>query len=357
MKGSTVFERGLRAVSRFIVFFIIVAFVVTCCMLLFISTMAHTMNVDYTSANLGAAAKLTFINVVALSLILTVIDTIRRYFTVERPARKIIDAAQRMMQGDFSARVVKSRLAFVNDKFSEIGECFNKMAEELEGVETLRTDFVSNVSHELKTPMAVMHNYALMLKSGTHSQKEQEEYIDAIYQSSSRLATLVSNILKLNKLENRQTGLQRSRYNLSEQVCECLLGFEDTWEKKNINIETDIEDEVFVFTDGEIMSIVWNNLISNALKFTDAGGTVFVSVTSLGDTVSVTVKDTGCGIPKDVGERMFDKFYQGDTSRATEGNGLGLALVKRVIDITGCDISASSKVGVGTAFTVRMRRA
>ena len=356
MKKGPGVERALRGVSRFILFFIIVAFVVTCCMLLFLSTLAYTINVDFTSVNIGVAAKLTFINVVALSLILTVLDTLRRYFAVERPARDIIEAAERIMQGDFSARIDKRRFSLFGEKFSEIAECFNRMAEKLQGVETLRTDFVSNVSHELKTPMAVMHNYALMLKRGAHSEQEREEYIDAIYAASSSLASLISNILKLNKLENRQTSLQRTRYNLSEQVCECLLGFEDTWEKKNINIETDIEDDVFVFTDGEIMSIVWNNLISNALKFTDAGGTVFVSVASLGDTVSVTVKDTGCGIPKDVGERMFDKFYQVDTSRATEGNGLGLALVKRVIDITGCDISASSKVGVGTAFTVRMRR-
>ena len=144
---------------------------------------------------------------------------------------------------------------------------------------------------------------------------------------------------------------------MSEQICECLLAFENVWEEKQLDIETEIEEEVLVTSDEELLSLVWNNLFSNAIKFTASGGKVSLSVQSQGEMVEVSVTDTGCGIPAEVGKHIFEKFYQGDTSHAQQGNGLGLALVKRVIDIVGGDISVSSEVGKGSTFMVRLRRA
>ena len=183
------------------------------------------------------------------------------------------------------------------------------------------------------------------------------EYARAITGQSRRLANLITNILKLNRLENQQIYPAAKRYNLGEQLAECLLNFESTWEKKNIDIETNMEEEVFVESDGELLSLVWNNLFSNALKFTEPGGTVSVTMKTEGAFVTIKVSDTGCGIPPETGKHIFEKFYQGDTSHATQGNGLGLALVKRVVDIVGGELSVESEVGKGSTFTVKIRRA
>ena len=230
------------------------------------------------------------------------------------------------------------------------------MAQELSSTETLRTDFVANVSHELKTPLSIMQNYGSLLSQPKLDDEKRIEYAKGVVDASKRLANLITNILKLNKLENQQITPAFEKYNLSEQVCECLLDFEDVWEKKEINIQTDIEEDIYISSDKEMMSLVWNNLFSNAIKFNKNGGMLSLSIKREGEYAIVKISDTGCGISPQVGKHMFDKFYQGDTSHATQGNGLGLALVKRVIDITGCDISVESEVGRGTTFTVKLRR-
>lgn len=346
----------LRSLNNYVTFFLLVAFVISCCMILFIEIMRDSMGIVLTDANIGAAAKLTFLNVVFLSFLLTAIDGIRRKWMVERPAKKIVEGANRIMQGDFSVRIEPNRSIDPNDKFNEIIDCFNKMAEELSGTETLRTDFIANVSHELKTPLAVMSNYATMLASPGLPEEKRVEYARHISDASKRLADLISNILKLNKLENQQIFPIAENYDLGEQLCNCFLAFEDMWEKKELEIETDLEDDVFVASDAEMMSLVWNNLFSNAIKFTEPGGKIALSLHTEGEYALVSVQDSGCGISKETGSHIFEKFYQGDTSHAAQGNGLGLALVKRIIDITGSDIYVESELGKGTKFTVRMRR-
>jgi len=346
----------LKSLNHYIVFFMFMAFVITCCMVLFVETMAYTMGLTLTEKNVAAAAKLTFGNVLLLSLLCTVVDAIRREYTVNRPVKKIIQAAQKMTEGDFSVRIESMNKVNLEDSFQQIGECFNKLAEELAGTETLRTDFIANVSHELKTPLAVMQNYGILLKQPGLSEELRIEYADAIVSASRRLADLITNILKLNKLENQQIFPAAEEYDLSEQICQCLLNFESVWEKKNIQIETEIDDEVRISSDKELLSLVWNNLFSNAFKFTQSDGVVTVRLKDHKDHVLVQVADAGCGISREVGARIFDKFYQGDTSHATQGNGLGLALVKRIIDITGSDISVESEVGKGSVFTVKLRR-
>lgn len=347
------FEKVLRFLSHFIVFFLIVAFAITCCVMLFTRVLADTIEIELTSDNIGTAAKLTFVNVLVISLILTVIDTVRRYFKVERPIKMICEAANRIVEGDFSVRIKRIN---GENTLNEVIDRFNKMAEELSGIETLRTDFIANVSHELKTPIAVMQNYASLLSTAGLSEEKRIEYARSITDASKRLSALITNILKLNKLENQQIAPTPCIYDLGEQVCECLISFEDIWEKKRIELDTQIEDGISVKSDPEIMSLVWNNLFSNAFKFTEGGGKVSVRVFSDGDRAVVEVEDTGCGISSEVGAHIFDKFYQGDTSHASSGNGLGLALVKRAVDITESSISVESEVGKGTVFTVVMRR-
>ena len=333
------------------------SFVITCCMLLFLSMLSGSMEITYTERGIRFAAVATFVNVIFLSLLCTVIDAVRRRLFVERPVRRIVKGAEKIMRGDFTARIEPFHSIDSGDGFDVIIDCFNRMAEELSGVETLRTDFIANVSHELKTPLAVIQNYGTMLQSPDLTAKQQAEYAKAITERSRRLADLITNILKLNRLENQQIYPAAKRYDLGEQLAECLLQFEDTWEEKNIEIETDLEEEVFVESDDELLSLVWNNLFSNALKFTESGGTVSVTLKAEGNSAVVEIADTGCGISPETGRHIFEKFYQGDTSHAAQGNGLGLALVKRVADIVGGEITVESKAGKGSTFTVKIRRA
>ena len=231
------------------------------------------------------------------------------------------------------------------------------MAEELGSVETLRTDFIANVSHEMKTPLAVMQNYGTLLQSPNLSEEKRIEYAKGVTDGSHRMADMMTNILKLNRLENQQIYPEVSEFDLGEHLCECLLQYENVWEKANIEIETDIAENVKVKADAELLGHVWNNLFSNAFKFTSSGGTVTVSLTATDHHAIVKVTDTGCGMTPEVGARIFEKFYQGDTSHSVQGNGLGLALVKRAIDIMQGKIGVESAVGVGTTFTVKIRRA
>ena len=350
------YKKILHGISNWFVFFLVAAFVVTCCMTLFITVIADTLDLTFTEDNISAAAKLTFGNVLLISLLFTVIDAVRRRLMVDRPTKRIISAGEKITSGDFSVRVEPFRDNMAYESFNSIINCFNKMAQELGSVETLRTDFIANVSHELKTPLAVMQNYGTMLQSPDLPDEKRIEYAKGITDNSRRLASLITNILKLNKLENQQIFPVSERFDLSEQLCESLLQFEEIWEQKNIEIETDIEDEININSDFELLSLVWNNLLSNAFKFTENGGTVSVSLSANDEYATVKISDTGCGISAETGAHIFEKFYQGDTSHAMQGNGLGLALVKRVVDIMNGEIAVESKVGMGSTFTVRLKR-
>jgi len=348
-------RRVLKTISNYAIFFLTVGFAVGCCMMLFLNVLADSMGLVFDTHNIADAAKLTFGNVVLITLIFGTIDYIRRKNTVERPVKTITAAAERIMQGDFSVRIEPMHGVGV-EGFNQISAAINKMAQELSGTETLRTDFIANVSHELKTPLAVMGNYATMLQQPGLTEADRQEYAKAISDAARRLAQLITNILKLNKLENQQIFPTPQAFDLGEQLCESLLGFEDAWEAKALQIETDIQEDVRIQSDPELLSLVWNNLISNAVKFTPQGGTIGLTLKAEKDWVVVQVRDTGCGIDPETGKHIFEKFYQGDTSHATQGNGLGLALVKRVIDILSGEIAVQSVLGKGSTFTVKLKR-
>lgn len=346
----------LKFLHHYLTFFLLVAFVTTCCMTLFVSTLTKSMHITLTAENLNVAAKLTFGNVLLLSFVFTLIDSLRRRLTVRRPLRQITDAAERIMRGDFSVRIRPSAHLGADDTFREVTDCFNRMAQELRSVETLRTDFIADVSHEMKTPLAVMQNYGTLLQASGLSEEKRLEYARGVTDASRRMADMMTNILKLNRLENQKIFPKATRFDLGEQLCESLLQFESVWEREEIELETELAENVTVCVDSELLSLVWNNLLSNAFKFTPSGGTVRVTLTADAEHAVVRVADTGCGMSAEVGAHIFEKFYQGDTSRSSQGNGLGLALVRRVVDILHGEIGVESTVGVGTTFTVKIRR-
>lgn len=347
-------KKFFKAAHRFLIFFLLVAFVTTSCMTLFLSVFAREVGLELTGENLNVAAKLTFLNVVVLSLLFFVIDTLRRRYTVEKPVRQIVEGANRLMGGDFSVRIPHR---FASDsELDQVIRCFNDMAQELGSVETLRSDFIANVSHEMKTPLAVLQNYARLLQDPHLPEEKRQEYTRGIVQTCKQTADMMTNILKLNKLENQQIFPKPESFDLTEQLCECLLQYENIWEEKNISIETELADGICIEADRELLSLVWNNLFSNAFKFTPEGGTVRLELAADENGATVRVTDTGCGIGSAVGVHIFEKFYQADSSHATAGNGLGLALVKRVVDILRGEISVESTIGQGSTFTVRIRR-
>ena len=346
----------LFPIYHYFLFFCLTAFLVTCTTMLFVSVLSRSLSIELTGEDLQLAAKLTFLNVLLLSTLFTVIDAVRRRVTTERVTRHITSAARKIVKGDFDVRIEPISSLSADENYNVIIDCFNTMASELAGIETLRADFIANVSHEMKTPLAVIQNYGKLLETPNLSEEQRLEYARAVSQASRRLADMMTNILKLNRLENQQIYPRAETFDLGEQLCECLLQYEQLWESRGIEIETDIEEEILVSADAELLSLVWNNLLSNAFKFTESGGTVSLSLCAEGDYAVVKVGDTGCGMPPEIGVHIFEKFYQGDGSHATEGNGLGLALVRRVVDILQGEIGVESAVGVGSTFTVRIRR-
>ena len=293
--------------------------------------------------------------IVVLSAVCTLIDFIRRRIMVDKPVQKILDATNKIAAGDFSVRLDITHTLQRYDEFDYIMENLNKMAVELSHTEVLHTDFISNVSHEIKTPLAVIQNYATSLQNKNLDGETRIKYAQTLADASKKLTALITNILKLNKLENHEIKPEYEKINLTETLAETVLGYEELIERKGLELICDFDETVEVISSPSYLEIVWNNLLSNAIKFTERGGKITVSLKKDNGRAVVKVSDTGCGISPETGKHIFEKFYQGDTSHSQEGNGLGLALVKKVIDITGGKIDVSSEVGKGTTFTITLK--
>lgn len=306
----------------------------------------ESIAIEYILGSLGYWAIVT--------LIFSLVAARQRYLAYEKPMRLLSKAAKEVAQGDYSVWVPPLRKDGKKDYVEVMFDDFNKMVEELGSTQILKNDFIANVSHEIKTPLSVIQSYAMALQKEDLLPETRKEYTNTIITASKKLTTLVTNILKLNKLENQQIYPLAEPYDLCKQLCECALSFEELWEEKNITFYADIEDRAIIYADESLLEIAWNNLLSNALKFTEPGGTVKLTQTSTSDAVTINVEDSGCGISEDALKHIFDKFYQGDTSHSQEGNGLGLALSMKVIELVGGRISVKSILGSGTTFSVEL---
>lgn len=307
----------------------------------------------YLSGRIGAMVAVLTAYRVFVCLVISGIIWLLWQYTNGRPLRRIARAARRVAAGDFTVQVPPVHTGDHMNEIDVLIADFNKMTRELAGNEMLKSDFIANVSHEIKTPLAVIQSYAKALRDGCVPPEQQEQYLDTVVEAAGRLNAMITNILKLSKLENQQIFPAPRSYQLGEQLRRCALGFMDKWLAKDIDFAIDVAD-VAVCCDADLMELVWNNLLSNAVKYTGQGGRIELTSRVEGKTVAVTVRDNGCGMDEETRRRAFEKFYQGDTSHASEGNGLGLALAKKIVDIAGGRIRVESAPGKGSAFTVEL---
>ena len=275
-------------------------------------------------------------------------------YKISRPIKKLAKAARSVAKGDFSVQIESERKDGKKNEIDVLIDDFNKMTRELAGNEMLKSDFIANVSHEIKTPLSIIGSYTKALRDDKVQEDQRLQYMDTVIMATQNLNDMITNILKLNKLENQQIFANPQTYQLGEQLRSCALSFMNRWQEKNIDFEIDVAD-VAVCYDANLLELIWNNLLSNAIKFTGEGGKISLTSKVDGEFVNVSFKDNGCGMDKATQERIFEKFYQADTSHASQGNGLGLALVKRVTDIVGGTITVNSEPQEGSEFIVSLK--
>lgn len=267
-----------------------------------------------------------------------------------KPVNQLINEMNRLASGDFRARLHFGKILSKHKTFKEIEESFNELAEELENTEMLRSDFVNNFSHEFKTPIVSISGLAKLVNKGNLTEEQKKEYLVAIEEESLRLATMATNVLNLTKVENQTILSDINKFNLSEQIRTSVLLLENEWSKKQIELYLDF-DEYEIEANEPLLKQIWINLIDNAIKFSPNGETVSVEIKDLEKRFSVTIKNTGSEISKDSLDKIFNKFYQADESHATKGNGIGLAIVKKIVELHNGKITVESENKV-TSFTV-----
>ena len=267
------------------------------------------------------------------------------------PIKKLRRAMDKVADGDFSVRLEEKSSS---KEIMEIYTGFNLMANELSSTEILQTDFVSNVSHEFKTPINAIEGYSTLLQGSENLDDDQKEYVEKILFNTQRLSSLVGSILLLSKLENQQIPTNQTEYRLDEQIRQSVVALETAWVQKDIELDVDL-DRVSYLGNEQMMRHVWDNLISNAVKFSPQGGVVKLRLTKRARKLMFTIEDQGPGLSEDAQKHIFDKFYQADSSHKQEGSGLGLALAKRILTIEKGQITAENIPEVGCRFTVTLR--
>lgn len=285
----------------------------------------------------------TIISSFVISITLTAIVTCKLF----APLRLLADSMEQVAAGDFSVRLPEDNPGLW---MHDVNVNFNKMVTELRSTELLQSDFIQNVSHEIKTPLAAMDGYATLLLS-TELNSEQRQYASRISASCQKLSSLTGNILLLSKLENQQIVSEKTNFSLDEQIRQVILSAEPLWNARSQNIDLELP-EVTYYGREDLIWQIWGNLLSNAIKFTPQGGVISVRISEDQETVCVSIQDTGVGMTEDVLAHIFDKFYQAEGSRSTHGNGLGLSLVKKIVDLCNGEILVESEPDIGSTFTV-----
>ena len=294
--------------------------------------------------------------IAAMALACIIIGTILSTSTIKLwlgRITKISNGMREIAKGNFKTRVEVKDSEETISELGDLERSFNQMATDLDGIEMFRNDFINNFSHEFKTPIVSIRGFARQLQSGRLTEEQKKEYIDIIVEESERLSTMSQNVLLLTKLENQSIVSEKTEFLLDEQIRHCILLLEKSWSEKNIEFDIDMDETEYVFNE-EMMSHVWINLISNAIKFTSNGGKIKCTLKKADGNTVATIEDNGIGMDETTKVRIFEKFYQGDTSHTTHGNGIGLNIVKCIVKLAGGNIDVESTLGEGTRFVVTL---
>ena len=337
-------NRGLWWYFVSMVFVIILSFVLIMAVLAFLYFRVGNNTMEHSNP---------FPPILTMMLFSLVIGTTISFMVGRKILAPIADfskAAKEIASGNFDIYLNESHRV---NEISDVAHHFNIMVQELRSIETLRNDFVVNVSHEFKTPIAAIEGYATLLQEEDLSKEEHTEYTGMIIDSARQLSTLSGNILKISKLENQEMLTEQTEYNLDEQLRQALLLLESFWAPKQLSLNIDLEEQRY-YGNEELIMQVWLNVLGNAVKFTPEGGEISVSLRADESWISVAISDNGIGMTPKVRKHVFEKFYQGDPARAAEGNGLGLPLAARIISLSKGTIEVSSEPGRGSTFTVKL---
>lgn len=269
---------------------------------------------------------------------------------VLKPLNQLIKATKTISKGDFRVRVDEGSS---NYEISELLKNFNHMAEELGSIEMFRNSFINDFSHEFKTPIVSIRGFAKQLQNENLSAEKRKEYTDIIVSESERLANMSANVLLLTKFENQKFITNQTEYELDEQIRNCIILFEKQWDTKNLEINIDLEP-IKIYSNAEMLSHLWINLIENAIKYSYENGHISILCCEIGNNIEFKISDTGKGMDNNTLKHIFDKFYQGDKSHAMQGNGIGLSIVKRIVELCKGEINVESSLDNGTTFIVKL---
>ena len=298
-----------------------------------------------------------FVETISMAISCIIIGTAISLITSGRVMRKIKnigDGMAEISKGNFSVRINESDKANMPSEFGELERSFNKMASDLEGIEMFRNDFINNFSHEFKTPIVSIRGFARQLQNPNLTDSEREEYISIIISESERLTNMSGNILLLTKLENQKIVSEKTSFSLDEQIRRCILLLEKEWDKKNIEFNLDGLCEAKYTFNEEMLSHVWINLLSNAIKFSPDGGVIKIDLDVCDGKIVCAITDNGMGMNNETISRIFEKFYQGDKSHSSNGNGIGLNIVSRIVTLAHGEVKVSSTEGEGSRFEVHL---
>lgn len=332
----------------YLLFFLLVSVIITSSIVIF------GVSFEFTLAPEDAAhgAIITVAMIIVISLFILAVYIMIQHFAVNKPIERIRDYLQHVSEGNFDTKLERGFEIFGLSQFNSMIDDINTTVGELQNIQTFRTDFINNISHEAKTPISVILNYSKLLEEENLSDDLRIKYSKKIYSAADDLNSLVITALNINRIEHQKIFPNHESFDLSEHLVQSIFAYETKFEDKNINLQTDFDEGIIIDTDKRLLQLVWNNLISNAIKFSKEGGTVRIEVHRFDDVATVSVSDNGRGIDDSDKPHIFDKYFRSERVSDVRGNGLGLALVKNITDALEMNISFDSELGVGTTFVV-----
>ncbi len=339
---------ALMLLLSFVVFIIISTAMLLTFLIIYLLTKGGVMEFETSEVGLLGIMEFVLCSSLVIGLILT---NSMGSAIILRPVYRIINQLNRLADGDFKARLHFGKPIGEYPTFKQVEKSFNRAAEELEHTEMLRSDFINNFSHEFKTPIVSIAGFAKLLRRGNLSPEQRNEYLSIIEEESLRLSAMATSVLLLTKVENMTILTGVTVFNLTEEIRSSVLLLEEKWTAKGIEMDIDCGEEYTIEADGELLKHVWINLLDNAVKFSPENGKVTTAVKEEGKFLSVSVSNSGPDIPREKIGRIFNKFYQADESHSSEGNGIGLAVVRKICDLHSGTVSAESSGGT-TTFTV-----